>query len=157
MKLSELVNENLILPSLAGTDVSSVLKEFSEAICHSGKYTDQQHLYHKLLEREGQESTGIGNGVAIPHCKIDNLNEVILSIGYSEKGVDFRAIDGQLTYFFFVVISPSNASVLHLRTLAALSRLLKSPTFLTKLLQRPGKSELIELIKQEEAGATVAP
>jgi len=157
MKLSELVNENLILPSLTGTDVPSVLKEFSEAICHSGKYTNENLLFQKLLERENQESTGIGNGVAIPHCKIDNLSEVILSIGYSDNGVDFRAIDGQKTIFFFVVISPSNASVLHLRTLAALSRLLKSPTFFTKLLQRPGKSELIQLIQQEEAGATVAP
>jgi PTS system nitrogen regulatory IIA component len=157
MKLSELVNENLILPSLTGTDVSSVLKEFSQAICRSGKYTDENLLFQKLLERENQESTGIGNGVAIPHCKIDNLNEVILSIGYSDNGVEFRAIDGQKTIFFFVVISPSNASVLHLRTLAALSRLLKSPTFLTKLLQRPGKTDLIQLIKQEEAAATVAP
>jgi nitrogen PTS system EIIA component len=157
MKLSELVNENLILSSLTGTDVSSVLKEFSEAICRSGKYTNEHLLFQRLLERESQESTGIGNGVAIPHCKIDNLNEVILSIGYSENGVDFHAIDGQSTYFFFVVISPSSASVLHLRTLAALSRLLKSPTFITKLLQRPGRSELIQLIKEEEAGAAVAP
>ncbi len=157
MKLSELVSENLVLPSLAGTDVALVLKEFSDAICSSGKYTGEQLLFQKLLERENQESTGIGNGVAIPHCKIDNLQQVILSIGYSQDGVDFRAIDGQLTYFFFVVISPSNASVLHLRTLAALSRLLKSPTFLSRLIQRPGKAELIQLIKQEEEGAPVAP
>jgi len=157
MKLSELVSEDLILPSLAGTDVSSVLKEFSDTICSSGKYISEQVLFQKLLERENQESTGIGNGVAIPHCKIDNLQQVILSIGYSQDGVDFRAIDGQLTYFFFVVISPSNASVLHLRTLAALSRLLKSPTFLSRLIQKPGKTELIQLIKQEEEGAPVAP
>jgi PTS system nitrogen regulatory IIA component len=157
MKLSELITEDLILPSLSGEDVPSVLMEFSAAICTSGKYSNQQLLFQRLFERESQESTGIGNGIAIPHCKVENLGQVILSIGYSDTGVNFRAIDGQPTSFFFVVISPSNSSVLHLRTLAALSRLLKSQTFLTKLGRRPGKTELIQLIKQEEESAPVAP
>jgi PTS system nitrogen regulatory IIA component len=157
MKLSELVTEDLILPSLKGNDVPSILMEFSEAICKSGKYSDQQNLYQRLLERENQESTGIGNGIAIPHCKVDNLNQVILSIGYSDTGVNFKSIDGQPTSFFFVVISPTTSSVVHLRTLAALSRLLKSQSFLAKLQNRPSKSELIHLIKEEEEGATVAP
>jgi PTS system nitrogen regulatory IIA component len=157
MKLSDLITEDLILPSLSGKDVPSVLMEFSAAICASGKYSNQQLLFQRLLERESQESTGIGNGIAIPHCKVENLGQVILSIGYSDSGVNFKAIDGQPTNFFFVVISPSNSSVLHLRTLAALSRLLKSQTFLSRLGQRPGKAELIQLIKQEEEGAPVAP
>jgi mannitol/fructose-specific phosphotransferase system IIA component (Ntr-type) len=157
MKLSDLITEDLILPSLSGKDVPSVLMEFSAAICASGKYSNQLLLFQRLLERESQESTGIGNGIAIPHCKVENLGQVILSIGYSDSGVNFKAIDGQPTNFFFVVISPSNSSVLHLRTLAALSRLLKSQTFLSRLGQRPGKAELIQLIKQEEEGAPVAP
>ena len=157
MKLSELLSEDLILPSLEGKDVSSILMEFSSAICSSRKYTNEKLLFQRLLERESQESTGIGNGIAIPHCKVDNLAQVILAIGYSNSGVNFKAIDGQPTTFFFVVISPSNSSVLHLRTLAALSRLLKSQTFLARLGQRPGKNELIQLIKQEEEGAPVAP
>ncbi len=157
MKLSELVTEDLILPSLSGNDVPSVLMEFAGAICHSGKYTNQQLLFQRLLERESQESTGIGNGIAIPHCKVENLGQVILAIGYSDTGVNFKAMDSQPTSFFFVVISPSNSSVLHLRTLAALSRLLKSQSFLTRLGQRPGKAELVQLIKQEEEGAPVAP
>ena len=157
MKLSELVTEDLILPSLSGNDVPSILMEFAAAICNSGKYTNQQILFQRLLERESQESTGIGNGIAIPHCKVENLGQVILAIGYSNTGVNFKAIDAQPTSFFFVVISPSSSSVLHLRTLAALSRLLKSQTFLARLGQRPGKTELVQLIKQEEEGAPVAP
>ena len=157
MKLAELLTEDLILPSLSGKDVPSILMEFSNAICGSGKYSNQELLFQRLLERESQESTGIGNGIAIPHCKVDNLAQVILAIGYADSGVNFKAIDGQPTSFFFVVISPSNSSVLHLRTLAALSRLLKSQAFLARLGQRPGKNELIQLIKQEEEGAPVAP
>jgi PTS system nitrogen regulatory IIA component len=155
MKLSEILIEDLIIPSLEGTDISSVLKEFSNAICLAGKFSDPHLLFDRLYEREKQESTGIGNGVAIPHCKIDNLQSVILSIGYSTQGVDFKAIDGELTFYFFLVVSPSSSSVLHLRTLAAVSRLLKSPGFLAALRQRPAKTDLINLIRQEEETATV--
>jgi mannitol/fructose-specific phosphotransferase system IIA component (Ntr-type) len=157
MKLSDLITEDLIIPSLNGNDVSTVLREFAAAICASGKYNDEELLYLRLLERENQESTGIGNGVAIPHCKVDNLQQVVLSIGYSKNGVDFKAIDGKPTYFFFVVISSSSASVLHLRTLAALSRLLKSPAFIAQLQLRPEKHELMELIRRQEENAAVIP
>jgi mannitol/fructose-specific phosphotransferase system IIA component (Ntr-type) len=81
---------------------------------------------------------------------VENLNEVILAVGYSPEGVDFKAIDGNKTYFFFLVLSPANSSVLHLRALAALSRLLKSSTFLSQLQTLPGKKELIHLIREEE-------
>ncbi len=155
MKLSEILNEDLILPALEGRDVPSVLQEFANAICVAGKFSDRQLLFDRLFDRENQESTGIGNGVAIPHCKIDNLSDVILSIGYSEQGVDFKAIDGEPTYYFFVVVSPSSSSVMHLRTLAAVSRLLKSPGFLAALRQRPGRRELIALIRQEEETTAV--
>jgi nitrogen PTS system EIIA component len=155
MKLSEILNEDLILPSLQGEDIPSILQEFATAILASGKFSDQQLLFDRLFDREKQESTGIGNGVAIPHCKIDNLQDIILAIGYSEQGVNFRAIDGEPTYYFFVVVSPSSSSVMHLRTLAAVSRLLKSPGFLHALKQRPGRQELIALIRQEEETTTV--
>ena len=155
MKLSEILNEDLILPSLQGGDVPSILREFASAIFASGKFSDQQLLFDRLLDREKQESTGIGNRVAIPHCKIDNLQDIILAIGYSDQGVDFRAIDGEPTYYFFVVVSPSSSSVMHLRTLAAVSRLLKSPGFLHALQQRPGRKELIALIRQEEETTTI--
>ncbi|HSP07099.1 MAG TPA: PTS sugar transporter subunit IIA [Acidobacteriota bacterium] len=156
MKLSEIVSEDLILPDLHGTDTPSVLREFADAVAAAGKCLDANTLYEKLLERENQESTGIGNGVAIPHCKLDNLKDVVLAIGYSRQGVGFRAIDGNPTFFFFVVLSPSNAAVQHLRTLAALSRLLKSQTFLTRLWQRPSGPDLIALIRQEEDAAAIA-
>lgn len=156
MKLSDVINENLILPSVKGSDASSVLREFAEAIAAAGKFADWKPLHEKLLERENQESTGIGNGVAIPHCKLENLQEVVLAVGYSEHGVEFRAIDGNPTYFFFLIVSPSNAAVQHLRALAALSRLLKSQSFLSRLWQRPGKADLIALIRKEEENAAIA-
>jgi PTS system nitrogen regulatory IIA component len=150
MKLSELVSETLIFPELKGKNVSGILQELAQGICDAGKFSNPQVLFDALLSRENQESTGIGNRIAIPHCKVENLNEVILAVGYSPEGVDFKAIDGNKTYFFFLVLSPANSSVLHLRALAALSRLLKSSTFLSQLQTLPGKKELIHLIREEE-------
>ena len=150
MKLSELISEDLVLPELKSTDVSGVLKEFSETICRTGNFSDPETLYARLYEREKQESTGIGNGIAIPHCKVENLNQVLLAVGYSPDGVDFKAIDGKKTFFLFLVISPSGSAVLHLRALAALSRLLKSPNFVSHLQQRPSPQELITFLKKEE-------
>jgi mannitol/fructose-specific phosphotransferase system IIA component (Ntr-type) len=151
MKLSEVITEDLIFPDLKGTNVSSILREFSQAICDAGKFSSPDALYERLLQRENQESTGIGNGVAIPHCKVDTLNEVILAVGYAPVGVDFKAIDGNKTFFFFLVLAPPMPPVLHLRALAALSRLLKSSNFMTQLQKRPGKKELIDLIREEES------
>lgn len=156
MKISDLVSEDLILPELAGNDTGSVLREFANAAQRAGNYSDADLLFERLYDREKQESTGIGNGIAIPHCKVENLQTVFIAIGYSPHGVQFKAIDGQLTYFFFLVVSPANASVLHLRCLAALSRLLRSPNFIAHLKERPQKQELIQLIKQEEQEARVA-
>jgi len=156
MKLSELISNDLILLSLKGADVTSVLREFSEAVCASGKFTDSQTLFECLYDREKQESTGIGSGVAIPHCKVENLQQVVFAVGYAGNGVDFKAVDGNPTSFFFLVVSPAGSSVLHLRALAALSRLLRSSSFLSQLQQRPGKEDLISLIKQEEEKIAVA-
>lgn len=150
MKLAEITCEDLIFPELKSNNVPGILHEFAEGICAAGKFTDVQMMQERLLQRENQESTGVGNGIAIPHCKVDNLHELILAVGYSPSGVDFKAIDGNRTTFFFVVISPASSSVLHLRALAALSRLLKSPTFMAQLQKRPGKAELIQLIREEE-------
>ena len=157
MKLSEIISPDVILTELKGKDAAEILREFSDAITSSGKYPNAQVLFDKLYEREQQESTGIGNGLAIPHCKIENLPEAVLAIGYSREGVDFKALDGKPTHFFFLVVSPSSASVLHLRVLASLSRLLKSSSFLSKIQQRPDKNEIIALIREEEERAAVTP
>ena len=152
MKLSEITAENLIFPTLEATSIPGILRELARGVCAAGKYPDEELLYQRLMQRESQESTGIPNGLAIPHCKVENLRQLILAIGYApSNGVDFKAMDGQRTNFFFLLISPSNESVPYLRALASLSRLLKSPTFLAELHKRPAASELLRFIREEES------
>lgn len=151
MKLSEITGEDLIFPNLTATTISGILRELAHGVCAAGKYSDEETLYQRLMQRESQESTGIGKGLAIPHCKVENLHQLILAIGYAPTGVDYKAMDGERTQFFFLLISPSNEAVQNLRALAALSRLLKSPAFMTQLHARPGKTELLRLIREEES------
>jgi mannitol/fructose-specific phosphotransferase system IIA component (Ntr-type) len=156
MKISDIVTEDLILTDIQGKDPASILREFADAAEKARKYPDPDLLFERLHDREIQESTCVGNGIAIPHCKVENLRDVFIAIGYSAEGVDFKAFDRQLTYFFFLVVSPANASVLHLRTLAALSRLLRSANFISHLKERPDKSHLLQLIRQEEEESKVS-
>jgi Phosphotransferase system mannitol/fructose-specific IIA domain (Ntr-type) len=156
MKLSDVITQDLILTDMKGKDPASILREFAEAASKAGKYPDPDLLFDRLNDREKQESTCVGNGIAIPHCKVENLPDVFIAIGYSAQGVDFKAFDGQLTYFFFLVVSPANSSVQHLRTLAALSRLLRSTNFISHLRERPDSAHLLQLIKQEEEESKVS-
>ena len=152
MKLSEITSEDLIFPVLEATTVPGILRELAHGVCVAGKYPDEETLFERLMQRESQESTGIPNGLAIPHCKVENLRQLILAIAYAPpEGVDFKAIDGQRTQFFFMLISPSNESVPYLRALASLSRLLKSPTFMAQLHNRPPAAELLRFIREEES------
>jgi PTS system nitrogen regulatory IIA component len=150
MKLSEIATEKLIFPEMKGTTVSAILREFAESICSAGKFSDPDLLYERLMDRESQASTDMGNAVAIPHCRIENLNEVILAVGYSPGGVDFKATEGHKSFFFFVVAGPANNPGLLLRTIANVARLIKSTHFMAQLQKRPGKSELMDLIREEE-------
>jgi mannitol/fructose-specific phosphotransferase system IIA component (Ntr-type) len=154
MKLSEIVTESLIFPEMKGTTVSSILREFADSICATGKFSDPDMLYERLMERESQASTDMGNAVAIPHCRIENLNQIILAVGYCPAGVDFKATEGHKSHFFFVVAGPANNPGLLLRTIANVARLIKSPHFMARLQKRPGKSELIKLIREEEGDAS---
>jgi mannitol/fructose-specific phosphotransferase system IIA component (Ntr-type) len=156
MKLSEIMCPELILPELHSKSPRGILLEFSNAIEATGKFHEALPIFERLYDREQQESTGIGNGLAIPHCKLDQLPQVILAVGYSEEGVDFNAADGKPTHYFFLVVSPSGDSVMHLRVLAALSRLLKSPSFQVHLTSKPNPEEFISFVKEEEERAAVA-
>lgn len=150
IKLSEILKEDLIIPDLSGKDAASVLRELSDALYRKGLISNPERLYDRLTEREKQESTGIGNGVAIPHCKMEDIQDALLVVGYAPSGIDFHAVDGGPTFIFFLVVTPVGSSVLHLRILAALSRLLKSSTFRDALQSWPSKTELLDLIRKEE-------
>jgi PTS system nitrogen regulatory IIA component len=146
MRLAEILDEENILPDLRAKDKRGVLEELTETISKQDPSVDQTTLVKVLMEREKLGSTGIGDGVAIPHGKINNVDHPIISFGRSKKGLDFESMDGQPVYLFFLIVAPENSSGFHLQVLAKIAKLLKSTTFRKKLLQAGTRLELYHII-----------
>jgi PTS system nitrogen regulatory IIA component len=150
MKLLDILNTDCIITELSSTTKKEVLEELTEALSNCMANLNKEALVEVLLERERLGSTGIGDGIAIPHGKIQGLDELILSFGRSSKGIEFDSMDGRLTHLFFLLVAPENSAGIHLRALAKISRLLKSAHFRQKLLEAGTKDELFQVIQEED-------
>lgn len=129
MQLSDYLDQDLFVHDLKGQDKSTVLLEMLGTFQDKSPDLDLKKAHSILLERENLGSTGIGNGVAIPHGKMEELKHIVVIVGRSEQGVDFAALDTKLCHIFFLVLAPEDVAGLHLRILAQISRLLKDPDF----------------------------
>lgn len=155
MKFSDIITEDSIIPELAARDKEGVLEELAQTICNHAPSVDKSGLVRVLLEREKLGSTGIGEGVAIPHGKINNLTQPMISFGRSKRGLDFDSMDAQPAYLFFLLVAPENSAGLHLKTLAKIAKVLKSKVFRKKLMEANTREELYEIIiktDEEENG-----
>jgi PTS system nitrogen regulatory IIA component len=112
---------------------------------------DAQKLVETLLDREKLGSTGIGEGVAIPHGKVPGLPGLTASFGRSVAGIDFRAIDGRPTHLFFALFAPENSAGAHLKALARTSRIFKNSAFRDSILRAPTSDDIYRLIEAEDA------
>src|SRR5512138_2360087 len=150
MKIVEFLRPDAILASLSGQTAQAVLAELCRPLAASHR-ADGQRLLETLLEREKLGSTGIGEGVAIPHGKVPGLPGLIAAFGRSTQGIEFRAIDGRPTHLFFTLFAPENSAGAHLKALARISRIFKNQIFRDTLLRAPGADEVYRLIEAEDA------
>ena len=148
-RLGTLTRPELIFPELPAGDASQVLRAFAERIAGRGLVRDPDELYQKLREREQLGSTGIGSGIAIPHCKLQGLGKGVVAIGLVPQGVDFGAVDGKPVRVFFLVISPSESPAEHLQILAAISRWVKAGQHAEKLLELHDPAAVYDYLQQE--------
>ena len=146
MKLSEIIKKDHIISELQSKDKKSVLDELAEAISQNDPYIDKNLLVRVLLEREQLGSTGIGDGVAIPHGKLPGVKRPIVSFGRSVKGLDFDSMDGQPAYLFFLLLAPENSSGVHLQVLTRIARILKSSASRKELMNAGTKEDLYRII-----------
>ncbi len=146
MKLSEIIEPDRIIPELKASDKKGVLEELAELVAARNPSIDKDALVKVLLEREKLGSTGIGDGVAIPHGKLNGVSEPIISFGRSTKGLDFDSMDEQPVYIFFLLIAPENSAGIHLKVLAKIAKLLKNSSFRKRLMEAKTREELYEII-----------
>lgn len=150
MNISDLLNEQLILPDLAGTTKQQIMEEVVEHLASVQKGIDAGELLKALLEREKLGSTGIGNGIAIPHGKLAGLSDIILVFARSKHGVPFEAIDGKPIHLIFLLVAPANSTGGHLKALARLSRILKNDVFRRTLLTAATSQDILNAIEKED-------
>ena len=150
MKLSEILAENDIIPDLRAKDKREALEELTEAIVSHEPSLDKSSLIKVLLERERLGSTGIGDGVAIPHGKFQGVMRPIISFGRSQKGLDFDAMDGEPTYLFFLLVAPEHSASIHLKALATIARIQKNNSFRKVLMEAPTRKELYQTIIEND-------
>ena len=150
MKLTEIIEENNIIPELKAKDKKGVLEELAAVISRHEPSIDKGALVKVLVERERLGSTGIGDGVAIPHGKMNGVSRPIISFGRSRQGLDFDSMDGQPAYLFFLLIAPEDSSSVHLQVLAKIAKILKNRDFRKKLMEPGTKKELYQRIVQTD-------
>jgi PTS system nitrogen regulatory IIA component len=135
---------------LRATTKKGVLEELSNVLVERGKLPDHEKVVEVLLEREKLGSTGIGDGIAIPHGKMRGIKELVISFGRSIKGVDFESIDNKPTHLFFLLVAPENSAGVHLKALARISRLLKDSSFRNRLMEARDRQDLFMVIAEED-------
>ena len=150
MRLSDILDENDVLLDLEARDKRGALEELAEVIVKREPSLDKGSLVKVLLERERLGSTGIGDGVAIPHGKFHGITRPIISFGRSRKGLDFESMDGAPVYLFFLLVTPENSASIHLKALARIAKILKNSSFRKALMQAKSKEEIYRSIVQSD-------
>jgi PTS system nitrogen regulatory IIA component len=150
MKIVEFLRPDAVIANLAGQTGQAVLAELCRPLTAAHR-VDGLRLVDTLLDREKLGSTGIGEGVAIPHGKVPGLPGLLASFGRSTAGVDFHAIDGRPTHLFFTLFAPENSAGTHLKALARISRIFKTAAFRDAILRAASAEEIYRLIEAEDA------
>lgn len=150
MKITAILNPECIISELKSATKEETLAELSAIFPRSSFNYDQERLINVLMEREKQGSTGIGDGIAIPHGKMRGTGDLLLSFGRSRKGVDFDAVDGKPAHLFFLIITPEDSPSQHLKLLAKISRMLKDTAFRKRLMEAKSQTDLYSLIAEKD-------
>jgi len=150
MKIMDYLKEGRVISDLQGPDKLSVLKELSHALVAPRQVPSPEEITQVLLNREKLESTGIGEGIAIPHGKLKGLADFVLSFGRSIKGVDFDSIDHKPAHLFFLVMAPEDSAVKNLKLLSRIVTLLKDGSFKKRLMEARSQKELFQVIAEQD-------
>ena len=148
MKIQDLLRKDVMLLDLQATEKTAVIEEMIKSLIDHGYVTDFETFKEGILAREALTSTGLGDGIAMPHSKNSAVKEATVLFAKSNKGVDYESLDGQPTDLFFMIAAPEGANDTHLAALAELSQYLMKDGFADKLRQVTSADQVIELFDQ---------
>lgn len=148
--ITDFLKEDCILINLKGKEKNEVLAELLELLKAKKHIKDSDEILSTLMEREKLGSTGIGQGIAVPHAKTDQIENLIGALGISDSGVSFDSLDGEPVNIVFLILAPGKSIGLHLKALAKIARLLKNRTFRNALRGAKTPAEALEIIKEDD-------
>lgn len=149
MQIINLVKKEYIINALEATTKKGVLAEFAAALAGRTGISPER-VCTILEEREKLGTTGIGDGVAIPHGKLEEIRDTVVFFGKSEAGVPFNSMDGKPVHLFFILVAPENTNGKHLKVLARISRMLKDEKFRSDLLKAGTVDSLYNIIQSKD-------
>ena len=150
IKIFEFLYPKAIILDLQSKDKKGAVNELVECLVKEKKLKDSLKAISAVMEREKLGTTGVGQGVAIPHGRTDVVSELVGAVGISKQGVEFEALDGEPVYIIFLLLSPPDSGGQHLRALAKVSRLCKDKFFRQALMESKTKEEILKIIQQED-------
>ncbi len=151
MKIMDFLCPEAITIDLKAHDKKAAINEIVEMLAKAKKVKKTSEVIATVLEREKLGSTGIGQGVAIPHGKTDAVNEQIGALGISQKGIEFNSLDGEPVFLMFFLVGPVEVTGQHLKALSRISRLFKDKFFRQSLREAKSVDEVIKIIQHEDA------
>jgi fructose-specific phosphotransferase system IIA component len=149
MCLRKLVDADAVKIDLESADKEECFEELVDVLVRAGRITDRASALQAIQAREAQGTTGIGNGVAIPHGKHASISQLTISCGISREGIEFDAVDQKLVHFVVLLLANSNQPGPHLRALAEIAELLKTPGFYRRVTQVTSVEEFLEILDSE--------
>jgi len=153
MRIMDFLSEKNITVDLKAKNKREIIEELTDMLVKNGNVADKKKMVQILMEREELGSTGIGQGIAIPHGKSETVKELAAAFGLSRNGVGFEALDGEPVYIFFLLAAPEGTAGTHLKALARISGLLKDKYFRKKLMTAQTVADVVEVIQEEEKAA----
>lgn len=150
MKLVDFLSAEAISVDMKAQGKQEALEELCQALQRANKLSDAKQMVQILMEREALGSTGIGQGVAIPHGKTGTVKDQVAALGISRRGIEFEALDGEPVHIVFLLVAPSEAAGNHLKALAKVSRLLKDKFFRQALRDAKSADEILRIIQEED-------
>ncbi|AQY51933.1 PTS system fructose subfamily transporter subunit IIC [Listeria weihenstephanensis FSL R9-0317] len=157
MKITDILSQDTMILSLKATTKEAAIDEMIAKLAEKGKINDSALFKAEIMKREQESSTGIGEGIAMPHAKTSAVNTPTVVFAKSENGLDYESLDGQPAYLFFMIAATDGANQTHLETLAALSRLLIHPDFVNKLRTATSTQEVVDLFDAAQGEAEEIP
>jgi len=149
MALVDMVVEKIIKTPLESKDKPDVLRELVQILKDAGEIDDFDTVLKDVQDREGNMSTGLEKGIAVPHAKTDSVSSLKLAVGVAPEGIDFDSMDREPSKLFFLLLAPPNQAGLHVDALAEIAKLAQSTSFCEALVRAKSAQEVAELMKGE--------